>query len=202
MRYECRCIEEASFDNWSGGQVERLRDVVTGDSPRLETRFSACWSEEYLHIRYECEDDHVVATMTERDEPLYEEDVVEVFIDTIGGGTTYYEFEVSPTGVLFDALIHNELNGNKVVDTSWMSKGFQAIVTDRNDDGWRMYDVRIPFADLGDGQQPVDGTVWHWNVFRIDDDRDGQRHYCAWSPTGLVNFHVPQQFGELVFVRK
>ena len=31
-----------------------------------------------------------------------EEDVVEVFIDPFGEGTTYYEFEVSPRGVLFE----------------------------------------------------------------------------------------------------
>ena len=67
--------------------------------------------------------------MARRDEPLYEEDVVEVFIDPFGGGTTYYEFEVSPRGVLFDALIHNTLDGNKEVDTAWIAEGFQAEVT-------------------------------------------------------------------------
>ncbi|KRE70063.1 carbohydrate-binding family 9-like protein [Paenibacillus sp. Soil750] len=199
MRYICRYIDEVSRVKWEDVQVGYLRDVVSADVPRLETRFRACWTAESLYIRYECEDDHVVTTMTRRDDPLYEEDVVEVFLDPFGGGTTYYEFEVSPRGVLFDALIHNKLDGNKDVDTSWIAKGFQAEVTPSNDDGWLVYDVRIPFADLDGAGVPHSGVVWHWNVFRIDDDRDGVRHYSAWSPTGIVNFHVPQQFGELVF---
>lgn len=202
MRYICRYTDEVSRMKWEDVQVGYLRDVVSADAPRLETRFRACWTADSLHIRYECEDDHVVSTMTRRDEPLYEEDVVEVFLDPFGGGTTYYEFEVSPRGVLFDALIHNRLDGNKDVDTSWIAEGFQANVMKGTDDGWLVYDVRIPFADLDEAGVPHAGAVWHWNVFRIDDDRDGVRHYSAWSPTGLVNFHVPQQFGELVFVKE
>ena len=65
-----------------------------------------------------------------------------------------------------------------------------------------IYDVRIPFAHLDDASVPKPGTVWHWNVFRIDDDRDSIRHYWAWSPTGKVNFHIPQQFWELVFMKE
>jgi hypothetical protein len=202
MRYTCRYIDEVSRVKWEDVQVGYLRDVVSADVPRLETRFRACWTADSLHIRYECEDDHVVSTMTRRDDPLYEEDVVEVFLDPFGGGTTYYEFEISPRGVLFDALIHNRLDGNKEVDTSWIAEGFQAAVNQRTDDGWLVYDVRIPFADLDKAGMPHSETVWHWNVFRIDDDYDGIRHYSAWSPTGIVNFHVPQQFGELLFVKE
>lgn len=201
MKYICRYIDDVSRMQWEEAQVGYLGDVVSADAPRLETRFRACWTADSLYIRYECEDDHVVSTMTRRDDSLYEEDVVEVFLDPFGGGTTYYEFEVSPRGVLFDALIHNKLDGNKEVDTSWIAEGFQATVTE-GADGWRMYEVRIPFADLDEAGVPHSGTVWHWNVFRIDDDRDGVRHYSAWSPTGIVNFHVPQQFGELVFVKE
>ncbi|CAN7661823.1 carbohydrate-binding family 9-like protein [Paenibacillus sp. LjRoot153] len=202
MRYICRYIDEISDVKWGDTQVGYLREVVSADAPRLETRFQACWTMDSLHIRYECEDDYVVSTMTQRDDPLYEEDVVEVFLDPFGGGTTYYEFEVSPRGVLFDALIHNRLDGNKDVVTSWIAEGFQAEVTQGTDKGWFVYDVRIPFADLDEAGVPHSGTVWHWNVFRIDDDRDGVRHYSAWSPTGKVNFHIPQQFGELVFVKE
>ncbi|MDR6553255.1 hypothetical protein J2736_004462 [Paenibacillus qinlingensis] len=188
--------------DWPSSPVGYLRDVVTAEAPRLETRFRACWTKEALHIRYECQDDHIVATMTSRDDSLYEEDVVEVFIDPFGGGTTYYEFEISPRGVLFDALIHNSLQGKIDVDRSWTANGFQAKVTPGTEEGWLIYEAEIPFADLEDVGVPEPGTVWHWNVFRIDDDREGVRHYSAWSPTGKVNFHISQQFKELVFVKE
>lgn len=199
MRYECRYTEDVTKWDWSLSQVGYLRDVVTSEAPRLETQFRACWTKESIHIQYVCQDDHIVANMLERDEPLYEEDVVEVFIDPFGGGRNYFEFEVSPRGVLFDALIHNKLDGNIEVDKSWIANGFQAEVT-QGENGLLVYHVRIPFADLNGADMPQPGAVWHWNVFRIDDDRDGVRHYSAWSPSGKVNFHVPQVFGELVFV--
>lgn len=117
MRYECQYIaDEDARIPWDEIKPAMLCDVVTGANPRLETRFRACWTADALHVRFDCEDDHVVATMDRRDDPIYEEDVVEVFLDPMGTGKVYYEFELSPRGVEFDALIHNNLDGNK----KWM----------------------------------------------------------------------------------
>ncbi|SDN20316.1 Carbohydrate family 9 binding domain-like [Paenibacillus sp. yr247] len=206
MRYVCRYIDaEDGFFDWKDFEVNYLRDVVTGEKPRLKTRFRACWTRDSLHIRFECEDDHVVATMARRDDPIYLEDVVEIFVDTIGSGTVYYEFEVSPRNVVFDALIYNSLDGNKEVDVSWDAKGMYTEVFDEVD-GWRIYNLRIPFADLELEQErmlkPHHGVEWRWNLYRIDDDPEGNRHYWAWSPTGKVDFHMPQRFGTLVFVKE
>lgn len=224
MRYECRYVKTADGLNWNEIPYGKLVEVVTGGKPRLETRFRACWTAEALHVRFECEDDHVVATMDQRDAPIYEEDVVEVFLDTAGTGKVYYEFELSPRGVEFDALIRNSLNGRIEVDVAWDAKGLRTSVSSGTD-GWRNYELCIPFADLYGGQggdeqeraadggdqpehnrqpdaSPLPGTEWSWNLYRIDDDTEGNRHYWAWSPTGKVNFHVPQRFGTIVFVNK
>lgn len=220
MRYECRYITAVNgLIPWDEIAAGTLVEVVTGGKPRLETRFRACWTADALHVRFDCEDDHVVATMERRDDPIYEEDVVEVFLDTIGTGKVYYEFELSPRGVEFDALIHNRLDGHKEVDVAWDAKGLQTAVSD-GANGWKHYELRIPFADLlaGQGQErkqeqeqereqaqeqerfPRHGVEWGWNLYRIDDDTEGNRHYWAWSPTGKVNFHIPQRFGTLMFV--
>ncbi|NOV01205.1 carbohydrate-binding family 9-like protein [Paenibacillus planticolens] len=228
MRYECRFINAAEGHlPWEEMAAGTLVEVVTGGKPRLETRFRACWTEDVLHVRFECEDDHVVATMERRDDPIYEEDVVEVFLDPIGTGRIYYEFELSPKGVEFDALIRNSLDGNKEVDVAWDAKGLTTSVAD-GEAGWKHYELRIPFADLlaegGEERElgrerelelgrmqelerermrvPRHGAEWGWNLYRIDDDMAGNRHYWAWSPTGKVNFHIPQRFGTLVFVKE
>jgi hypothetical protein len=206
MRYECLYIADGNAHiPWDEITPGVLYEVVTGAKPRLETRFRACWTGDALLVRFECEDDHVVATMERRDDPIYEEDVVEVFLDLAGTGKVYYEFELSPKGVEFDALIHNNLDGHKKVDVAWDAKGLRTSVSD-GAEGWKHYDLRIPFADLTDEQEqvkvPQHGTEWSWNLYRIDDDTEGQRHYWAWSPTGAVNFHVPQRFGTLVFVKE
>ncbi|MDQ0890177.1 hypothetical protein QFZ81_005265 [Paenibacillus sp. V4I9] len=207
MRYECRYVDaENGILKWEDIEVEDpyLRDVVTGEKPRLKTRFRACWTADALHIRFECEDDHVVATMERRDDPIYLEDVVEVFIDKSGTGAVYYEFEVSPRNVVFDALIHYN-GGDKEVDVAWDAKGIYTQVSE-GADGWRTYDLRIPFADLdwerGQNFTPHHGAEWRWNLYRIDDDVEGNRHYWAWSPTGKVDFHMPHRFGTLVFVKE
>lgn len=219
MRYECRYVD-AENGIWKWEDIELvdhyLREVVTGEKPRLKTCFRACWTADALHIRFECEDDHVVATMERRDDPIYLEDVVEVFVDKSGTGAVYYEFEVSPRNVVFDALIHYN-GGDKEVDVAWDAKGIHTQVSD-GAVGWRTYDLRIPFADLdwergqehlqelrqehGENQIPHHGAEWRWNLYRIDDDIEGNRHYWAWSPTGKVDFHMPHRFGTLVFVKE
>ncbi|MFD0694656.1 carbohydrate-binding family 9-like protein [Paenibacillus sp. GCM10027628] len=199
MIYKCRYIDDNTLDlPWESIEAIPLREVVTGENPRLQTRVRACWTQDQLNIRFECEDDHIVATMVRRDDPIYMEDVVEVFIDTAGTGRSYYEFEVSPRNIVFDALIHNDLAGSKTVDTSWDAAGLMTQATE-GASGWRHYELRIPFEDLG--EYPQSGTRWRWNLYRIDDDRQGTRHYWAWSPTGAVDYHIPQRFGTIVFVK-
>ena len=61
------------------------REVVWGPEP-CRTRFRALWGEAGLHLRYESEDDEPWFTLTERDDPLWEGEVVEIFLDPLGDG--------------------------------------------------------------------------------------------------------------------
>lgn len=198
MQYKCKFIESVGNDfDWSSVETVTLREVATGDMPRLNTQVRACWTKAALHVRFECEDDHIVATMLNRDEPIYEEDVVEVFIDEQRTGRNYLEFEISPRNVVFDARIHMGDDGVKIhPDTSWDADGLHTAVIKESESRY-VYDMVLPFTNVE--QPPVFGTEWKWNLYRIDDDQQGNRHYWAWSPTGKVNFHVPERFGTIVF---
>ncbi|MFC5652237.1 carbohydrate-binding family 9-like protein [Paenibacillus solisilvae] len=197
MQYTCRYVNEVRLGiPWKQMDEVSLRDVTSGKTPRLATRVRACWTKDSLYIRFECEDDHVVATMECHDDPLYLEDVVEVFIDEAGTGQIYYEIEVSPRNVVFDALIDRDAGGGITADMDWHAEGLQTKVC-VEPDGARVYELRLPLRIFK--QLPVNGTSWRWNLFRIDDDAAGERHYSAWCPTGAVNFHVPERFGTLVF---
>ncbi|WP_256759255.1 carbohydrate-binding family 9-like protein [Cohnella sp. WQ 127256] len=198
MNYSCYPSTESDTSriDWSTIQEVELVDVLEGDKPRLRTAVKACWTKEELIIRFECEDDHVVATMTEHDAPLYEEDVVEVFIDTSGSGEVYYELEISPRNVVFDAIVHNNLQGSFTADTSWHAEGMRTAVVVGEGGSWSC-ELQIPFSAVGN--VPAPGTVWRWNLYRIDDDQQGERHFWAWSPTGAIQFHVPSRFGMLTF---
>ncbi|MFD0672390.1 carbohydrate-binding family 9-like protein [Cohnella sp. GCM10027633] len=199
MAYAYRCVyaEDAERLPWARIEPIGLADTVTGAAPRLATKVKACWTDRALHIRFDCEDDHVVSTMGRRDDPLYEEDVVEVFLDETGEGRTYLEFEVSPANVLFDAEVTYYAEGSIRADTDWDAVGIETSAG-ASGAGARFAELRIPFENFR--RAPSGGTAWRWNAYRIDEDRSGVRQYSAWSPTGKVNFHMPGKFGELLFV--
>src|SRR5512143_132481 len=82
-----------------------------------------------LYVRFDCQDHDIWGNYTRRDDPIYNEEAVEVFIASgEKDPLDYYEFEVSPNGVLFDALIHNpdgQNNAHMLGDPSWDCPGIE-----------------------------------------------------------------------------
>jgi hypothetical protein len=178
-----------------------LLDVVTGGTSRLSTTVQAFWSKssESMYFRFVCDDDYMVSTMTNHDDPIYEEDVVEVFISETGSLQDYKEFEVSPTNVKFDAQIRNTPPERLKVSTEWDAAGWKTEVY-WNEDRTQYVSVwELPFANF-EGGCPAQGDEWRMNCYRIDRGRSKESdQYTAWSPTGIANFHVPANFGYLRF---
>lgn len=182
----------------------RLRRASDAAPPRLATSVAAWFDDEYLSILFSAGDDHVHATLLEHDAPLYEEDVVEIFI-TPGELTRYYELEVSPRGTVFDASVDSP-DGDRAtmhVDRAWTCEGLIAavrIVTESH--GAMTVDtlIRIPFAALG-RRTPQEGETWRANFFRVDRHPRHGDEFSAWQPTmkNPPDFHVPAAFGTLRF---
>jgi hypothetical protein len=173
-----------------------LSDVRNGGRPRLSTSVRVGLRGRTLCVRFDGRDDGVVATYTRRDEPLWEEDVFEVFLAPgADAPNVYYEFEVNPLGALFDARVEKP-NGSREgmrVATEWDCSGFQARVTRRDAKRWSA-SLRIPLDGLLEGEVP---EVWRANFYRID--RGRQEEFTAWVPTlaDPPDFHVPERFGIL-----
>src|SRR5262249_16856449 len=123
----------------------------------------------------------------------------------------YYEFEISPNNVVFDATVFSPEGERRsmLVDPGWNAPGLRTavrvsgVVNDQTspDIGW-IAEAALPFADLGLSGRPVPGGVWRANFYRIERPRDGTEEFTAWSPTYRepADFHVPACFGELVFL--
>jgi hypothetical protein len=198
-RYLCRFVAAAPGESeWAAVEAVTLADTVTFEPYEENTQVQSCWDADGLYIRFTCQDRHVAATLLGRDEPLYEEDVVEVFIDESGDGSRYLEFEVNPNNALFDARIANDLNGTIQIDSDWDAQGIRTSVTPGQGRDLFVYDIFIPHVNFG--RPPTPGTEWRVNLYRIDEDRQGIRHYLAWSPTGRLNFHLPAFFGRWTFM--
>ncbi|MDQ0091505.1 hypothetical protein J2T12_004942 [Paenibacillus anaericanus] len=197
--YHCKQVQSGwSSVDWDSCDVLELSDTVTGLPPKESTEVRACWNKDYLYVRFLSKDSNIVSDFTERDDPLYEQDVVEFFIDEEGKGTRYLELEVSPRNVVFDALIENDgLDAVKGLNKAWC---FQDLLTsvDSNREGYLTTYISIPASNF---IHPLhEGLSWKVNFYRIDEDLEGTREYQAWSPTGKVNFHVSSRFGTMVFV--
>jgi len=173
-------------------------DVVSGGEVLEETIVKACWDTDNLYLRYECIDSYMVSPYTQHDDPLFEHDVVEAFIAEAEDAMQYAEIVVSPNNIVFDAWIDHDDPANPLafrVHTDWDAEGLVTNVEAENER--RICTLTIPFLNFN--AAPLPGAEWRINFFRIDEESSGQRHYQAWNPTGLINYHVPDKFGRIVF---
>ncbi|MGB2602413.1 MAG: DUF5916 domain-containing protein [Candidatus Sulfotelmatobacter sp.] len=113
-----------------------------------ETAAYLGYDQKNLYIVFVCFDDpgKVRARMSRR-EDIYDDDEVEVMLDTFHDRRRAYAFQTTPLGVQWDAIwteaTRQEVNGNfdTSFDTVWDSKG---KVTDRGFVAW----MAIPFKSL------------------------------------------------------
>jgi Carbohydrate-binding family 9 len=171
-----------------------LADARTGSRPRLSTAVRVGLRGGTLCVRFDGRDAGVVATLTQRDAPLWTEDVFEVLLAPDESPATYYEIEVNPLGALFDARVESPglSRATMRVDPAWNCPGLEGSAT-RREARWSAT-LRIPLASLHSGPWP---PRWRANFYRID--RGAQDEFSAWSPTlaDPADFHVPERFGVL-----
>ncbi len=179
-------------DRLVGLPAFHLRDARDGSAPQLATAVRLGARGGSLLVRFDGRDHGIVATLTRRDDPLWKEDVFEVFLSPEDPPRVYFEFEVNPLGTLFDARVESPDGRRDTmrVDVGWDCPGFSARVR-RREGLWSAL-MTIPLAPMA----PTAPT-WRANFYRID--RGAPDEYTAWSPTGSdpPDFHRPDRFGFL-----
>jgi hypothetical protein len=176
-----------------------LRRSTDGGRSRQATSVAAYYDDDFLTVVFEADDDEIVATLLGHDEPLWQEDVFEVFLAP-DGLTPYFEIEVNPLGTTFDARIDSPdgVRATMSTDLAWTCDPLFAGL--RRDDSRELRAVlRIPFRAMG--RSPKPGEQWRGNFFRIDRSRVHGDDFSAWQPTMKTppDFHVPAAFGTLLF---
>jgi hypothetical protein len=187
--------------------------LADGSGPATQqTAAHICYNTHALFVRFDCNDRDIWGVSTQRDDPIYDEEVVEVFIGP-GEATPvdYYEFEVSPNGVLLDLAVHNPTSQRAQLQTdfAWDCPGLRwaAGRDDALNHWWAV--LAIPWAsigaDLASGLAPVGGEegglpkTWRANFYRIERPRDGSPEFSCWSATMTdpADYHKPAYFGYL-----
>lgn len=174
-----------------------LRENESGASPRQPTQVRAWLAGEILRLTFDCLDTRPWATLTQRDGPLWTEEVVEVFIDPVGDGAGYFELEVNPLGTVCDLVLRRIASGWRR-EFGWDCEGLVAGAA-RTQQGWRA-ELAIPLLSLVN-ELPSAGSEWRINFHRIDrpEGTQGPRELSSWSPTFGPTFHDPRRFGRLRF---
>lgn len=187
-----------------GCQPASLVRATDGAPPFLATSITAFYDASFLYVIFRFEDDEVHATYLNHDDPLYEEDVLEVFLSPVQPAT-YYEIEVNPLGATFDARIESPTGtrASMQADLEWEATGLWTANRKARDEGRGMFLtetlIAIPFGSMGH-DAPAPGSSWRGNFFRIDRSSRGDE-FQAWCPTmkNPADFHVVSAFGTLLF---
>ena len=177
---------------------------------RYRTRFQARWDAGALHVRFDAVDAAPWHTMTRRDDHIWEEEVVEIFLDADGSGHNYAELEINPVNVVCDLRVATPWPKLKSL-TEWDWAGLETAVEPLKDphgtvEGWTALG-RLPWAGLR-SLYPLEGavalppeaaTAWRFNVFRIKrpggpGDPNAGVVYAAFSKPAGPSFHDPAAF--------
>jgi hypothetical protein len=180
---------------WRKVTPVQLRETVSGAVPQQATGVRVAWTEEELRVLFHAEDTHAWATLRERDAPLYEEEVVEVFLDPVGDLESYFEIEANPLNAVLDLVLRRNRSGY-AKDFAWRCEGLRTAVV-KTDAAWSA-ELAIPFRSLM-AEPPKAGDCWRVNFCRIDRPPGVPRELTSWSPAGRANFHTPERFGTLQF---
>jgi hypothetical protein len=79
----------------------RFVDMTTGRLGFFDTRSALLWDDTNLYVAFWAEEPFVEAKLTKRDDTIFQENDVEVFID---GVDTYYEFEINALNTVYEVF--------------------------------------------------------------------------------------------------
>jgi len=192
----------------------RTAQAISWGPAAYRTTFRAIWNAAGLAIRFDAIDDAPWHTLTRHDEAIWEEEVVEIFIDPLRAGRDYAEVEISPINVVTDLHIAEPAPGLKG-NLQWNWTGLESTVIPGAAFGlpagsWTAI-AWLPWSGLRTMTPlvaacvpPTPGDAWRFNVFRIKRphgpaEPERGAIYAAWSTPEGPSFHAPAFFRDLVF---
>ena len=170
-------LDEFSWEQ--AHQINRFERILNDyDEVLFPTRAKMLWDGDYFYFAFVCQDADMWAIYDQEDDPMWSEEVVEVFIDPDGDGKRYLELEVNPLNAVVDLLIYSvspEWHSSKDWDIAGLKTAVQAYGTVNDslalDRGWTA-EIAIPWAAMADsvtgGARPTAGDVWRLNLYRIE----------------------------------
>jgi hypothetical protein len=193
---------------WTGAPAVTLQFLWESQTGAKQPTYARLlWDGQALYVGYEAEDADITAQFLNRDDPTYQDDAVEIFINPDPKQeTVYYGFEMNARGVLYDYLNYNGRTLFKRWDATGMriATALRGTMNQRTDtdSGWSL-EAAIPWANFEElsRRPPAIGAVWKVNFNRWDGVQPNRRMSIWSDPQNTTSWpHVPSRFGEIVFV--
>ncbi len=197
---------DGKLDDAVWAKAHRFADLVLnldGSRAPYQTDVRALYDDTFLYFSFRCRDDNIWATFKTRDQHLWEEEVVEVFLQADPRQTSYLELEVNPLGTMLDIYL---LDIRKPLRyESWNSQHLKwgvrvvgKVDGKAGDQEWTC-EIAVPLEDVVTAKNlpPKAGDRWRMNLYRVE--QRPKPLLLAWSPTLKDDFHLPEKFGEILF---
>ena len=176
-------------------------------APKYQTTMRMLWDDDNLYISAVLEEPDVKAQVKVRDDIVYHDNDFEVFLNPYGDSILYYEFEIYALGTVLDLLMEKPYRegGNYVM--TWDFQGLKTAVKVQGtlnrssdiDKGWSV-EICIPFKALSrGGADPREHKEWRANFSRVEWLTKPEENW-VWSPTDVVDIHIPDKWGTIRFV--
>lgn len=180
-----------------------------------KTEAKLLWDKENFYVAYICEDTDITAKCTQRDDPVWSDNCVEIFISPNPEKMDcYYGLEMNARGVLYDYFRIPKICHIKRVDFKGvlLKTNIEGTLNNRGDKdkGW-MLELAIPFSNFvgitkfsktTKSLPPDPGSSWRINLNRWD----GKEKRCLsqWSASDALrpDPHRPARFGIIVFSKE
>ncbi len=188
---------KADEPGWANAAVTTSFEPAEG-GPDMDwgTTAKLTWDAQNLYLFVSVEDPDIHSDFTKQDDHLWEQDVVEVFIDADGNRKGYVELQTNPRNVHFDTwFVAGRPNRDDSFDAKLNSQVVVRGTLDDRDDGdigWDL-ELAIPLVAVkgkDDAMKihvpPLPGDVWRLNVVRFD---DAGKKAASWNRIDYQDFH-------------
>ena len=202
---------------------------IEGDSlprPWKRTQVKVLWDDEALYVGAQLFDDTIWATETDPNKPTFVDNDFEVFLAPQDSSHRYYEMEINALNTLWDLYIDRPQRDCVRRILSWDILGLEHAVkidgklNDPSADNrcWCV-ELKIPWFSLRECGvdecyptkfAPKAGEIWRMDFSRVEYEVDVienryvkrpnlPEHNWLWAPTGVIDAHMPEMWGYLVF---
>ncbi len=176
-------LDEAVWTNNMLPSTFRTPDTVS--MAKFGTQVSTAYDEKNLYVAFRCHEPNMAGLVAKgkfRDSAVWEDDSVEILLDTNRDGKTYYQFIFNANAIVRDSL---------GLDSTW--NGQHTAKAAREPNAWTL-EVAISWKTLGlPAPQPGDKIGAEFTRSRAQSPSE----VTQWSPTYGGN-RIPAEFGTLI----